>query len=769
MIEFLVTSSVLILAVIALRLLFRGKIGRRLQYALWLPVLLRLLMPFPLPGSPFSVMNAVPAAPQQAPVPAPAAGGAAAGVSASAGGAVLPVLPAGTAASPSAWAPGAEDILRLVWLIGAAAVGLWFLGANLAFYLRLRRTRKACSAADCPLPVYVSRAAVSPCLFGFPRPAIYLTPKAAEGGGVRYVLAHELCHFRHGDHVWAVLRGVCLAAYWWDPLVWAAAVLSRDDGEFACDEAVVRRIGEENRLDYGRTLVDMVAVKKIPSGVLCTATTMASGKHGIKARLNLIVRNPKTLIPVFAAVIVVAAVCIAATFTGALQGNGKPSSSVPARSAAVSAPPPSTSAASVSASQTAAADAQKLYDSRVRYIGDNSADSALLLAIGLPNEPGGCTMELETEEKPYVLRVVFGGTVADPAALDKAMSRKAALLLALIDNASEIQWRYCGADPASGGNASFSGSLNEGGADTLLGGDIKACGKSAEQVQALLDRLNAGIPALDGNRAQSISETDGKNLGACVSKAILSHNAGRGLKGKYATESHTVLKTAESGNTFTVYAVMLYLEFNYPDGVPSDVSGCHTPVAITFERDSGGAYHLKEYWEPEDGSNYASSIRSKFPADVRKDALDLDQYGMAEEQACYANAIGYGKVDTDAALSKLLKTVCSSPAGQSSTKAYLDAHPLEYQRMTYYGSYMLRWSFARFEKGGQTGLEGSVMASACRDILGKAEAGGPAATGQAWYDAFKKSAEEALRKNGDAYMKKSRPGARLLLQMLGEV
>lgn len=43
--EILLTSSVLILALLALRQLFRRTISRRMQYALWLLVLVRLLVP----------------------------------------------------------------------------------------------------------------------------------------------------------------------------------------------------------------------------------------------------------------------------------------------------------------------------------------------------------------------------------------------------------------------------------------------------------------------------------------------------------------------------------------------------------------------------------------------------------------------------------------------------------------------------------------------------------------------------------------------------
>ena len=48
MMQWIVSSSVLILVVIALRYVLRGKLSLRMQYALWLLVLVRLLVPVSL-------------------------------------------------------------------------------------------------------------------------------------------------------------------------------------------------------------------------------------------------------------------------------------------------------------------------------------------------------------------------------------------------------------------------------------------------------------------------------------------------------------------------------------------------------------------------------------------------------------------------------------------------------------------------------------------------------------------------------------------------
>ena len=70
LISTLLTSSVLILVILLLRRVFRGKVGNGFLYALWLVVAVRLLMPVPefflekvagiekpWVGSSFSVMN----------------------------------------------------------------------------------------------------------------------------------------------------------------------------------------------------------------------------------------------------------------------------------------------------------------------------------------------------------------------------------------------------------------------------------------------------------------------------------------------------------------------------------------------------------------------------------------------------------------------------------------------------------------------------------------------------------------------------------------
>ena len=219
-----------------------------------------------------------------------------------------------------------SELLTILWLAGVAGMAVWFLVTNLRFWRKLRRTRTPYAVEGCRYPVYlVAEGLPSPCLFGLLRPAIYLTSAAvASPERLGHVLAHETAHARHGDPLWSLLRCVCLAVYWFDPLVWAAAAVSKTDGELACDESAIRALGEDQRIPYGRTLLSLIPVRKGPGAPLLSATTMTAGKRQLKDRITRIAQGSQTrAAALFLALTLVAGVC-AVTFTGAKAEERRP-------------------------------------------------------------------------------------------------------------------------------------------------------------------------------------------------------------------------------------------------------------------------------------------------------------------------------------------------------------------------------------------------------------------------------------------------------------
>lgn len=331
--ETFLPASVLILVVAALRGLLRGRISPRLQYALWLPVAVRLLVPGALFPAPVSVAGAAReltaslevVLPRQEPPPAvPEA---------------LPVLSEPDAGLPEAAAepelPDREPVSgrepdwpHLLWTAGMVLTAAALVASDAALACRLRKTRRRLylppDTGAWEMPVYLAEDLASPCLFGLLRPAVYVNREALRAEHFEHILLHEQTHCRHGDHLWALLRSICLVIHWYNPLVWLAASLSKRDCETACDDGVIRRLGEARRLDYGATLLKMVVPGRTPADLLRTATSMTAGKRTMVQRIALIAHRPRMLKITLAAVVLVMCGAVVLTFGGRAEAESLP-------------------------------------------------------------------------------------------------------------------------------------------------------------------------------------------------------------------------------------------------------------------------------------------------------------------------------------------------------------------------------------------------------------------------------------------------------------
>lgn len=154
--------------------------------------------------------------------------------------------------------------------------------------------------------VYSVEGLPTPCLFGR---GIYIPAGLAEDQELLpYILRHEMCHYFHGDTIWGVLRMICVCLYWYHPLVWLAAYLSRQDCELACDEAVVKPMAGQERTRYGELLLKLVPVKSSPADCFSMTTAMSGDAKNLGERLKRITGKGKnTVIP---GVLTVAAVLV---------------------------------------------------------------------------------------------------------------------------------------------------------------------------------------------------------------------------------------------------------------------------------------------------------------------------------------------------------------------------------------------------------------------------------------------------------------------------
>ena len=256
MLKEVLTVSALIAVVLLVRAIFKNRVPKRMLYALWLVVLLKLCLPGTLVSLPVLPAEdaAAPAQSAERPVQtAPVIQRPAQTVTKPQTPAQQPVSPVQETAKPAAKPLTTAQILQIAWFSGSALLGLWLFGAWAVFTIRLHRDRRFLGkrGGTC---IYVSGAVKSPCLAGL-IPAVYLTEDVLQADEAELILRHELTHLRHLDFLWSLCRTAAVTVYWWNPFIWLAAICSKRDAELACDEAVAAKLPESKRLAYARAIL----------------------------------------------------------------------------------------------------------------------------------------------------------------------------------------------------------------------------------------------------------------------------------------------------------------------------------------------------------------------------------------------------------------------------------------------------------------------------------------------------------------------------------
>ncbi len=331
---YLISLSLLICAVIAIRAIFRKRTSQRLIYAMWILVLIRMCIPFSLfeVEMPHHIYEAIkqPAdtdivldiTEHETSVVSPESTPTLENDTEINGGGIINNDGSSTEENISGTVtPPANDIptvstpepkkkidlpklLYTVWVAGSAAMAIWFFISWLIFTFKLWNTDTYHSEYN-DIKVYVSDKIASPCVAGI-KPVIYITKEASESENLAYVLAHEYTHLRHGDRVWSAIRVLATCVFWWNPLVWAAAFLSKSDAELACDESVARKFSETERHSYANSIVDMIPKK--------SNYAIGFGNGSIKERIVMLTTNKPKKIFISVIAVIVAVACVGCAY-----------------------------------------------------------------------------------------------------------------------------------------------------------------------------------------------------------------------------------------------------------------------------------------------------------------------------------------------------------------------------------------------------------------------------------------------------------------------
>lgn len=143
-----------------------------------------------------------------------------------------------------------------------------------------------------PVELYANSLISSPLLFGFFHPCIVLPETDLPETELRYIIRHELIHYRRGDMIykWLVQAAICL--HWFNPLVYRMEREISRACELACDEAVMRGLDAGARRAYGDTLLHTMGMGGGYRNSLASLT-LNEGAELLKERLGAIMSYQK--------------------------------------------------------------------------------------------------------------------------------------------------------------------------------------------------------------------------------------------------------------------------------------------------------------------------------------------------------------------------------------------------------------------------------------------------------------------------------------------
>lgn len=192
-----------------------------------------------------------------------------------------------------------DEILALVWAVGAAA---FFVGSMLSyrrFVHRVRRTARDVRdlellriyESECErlglrqrIPLRQTPEADGPMLVGLVQPVLLLPKGGIPLADAPLILRHELTHAKHKDVLCKMVFLLARCVHWFNPVVHLLAWQGAQDLEIACDQSVVHGLDTDAKRRYGQCILNDVA-RRMYGGTMLT-TRLTGGGKAMKTRLQ---------------------------------------------------------------------------------------------------------------------------------------------------------------------------------------------------------------------------------------------------------------------------------------------------------------------------------------------------------------------------------------------------------------------------------------------------------------------------------------------------
>jgi beta-lactamase regulating signal transducer with metallopeptidase domain len=161
----------------------------------------------------------------------------------------------------------------------------------------------------------------SPMLIGMIRPRILLPNATLAQDELRFILKHELIHFKRKDLYYKTLVMIATAIHWFNPVVHLMGKAIDEQCELSCDAETVSSADADTRQLYSEAIIGVVKYQsKLKTAF---STNFYGGKKGMKNRITSIFNTKKKR----TGIILVCAILVLTLGTGAAFAVGALSTS----------------------------------------------------------------------------------------------------------------------------------------------------------------------------------------------------------------------------------------------------------------------------------------------------------------------------------------------------------------------------------------------------------------------------------------------------------
>ncbi|TVX86832.1 M56 family metallopeptidase [Paenibacillus agilis] len=191
------------------------------------------------------------------------------------------------------------DVAFFLWLSGVTVFASFFVFANVRIYRLLYKqpvitdaqlvgTLEECKqkmSISRNIPLVLSEKLPGPALFGFIRPHIILNQNVIDSlntAQLPFVFLHELAHLKRKDILVNACMYVMLIFHWFNPILWYAYKRMREDQEMACDSLALSYIREDQKFEYGHTIISLLQPRPFR---LSNLTQLSGNKKELKKRI----------------------------------------------------------------------------------------------------------------------------------------------------------------------------------------------------------------------------------------------------------------------------------------------------------------------------------------------------------------------------------------------------------------------------------------------------------------------------------------------------